>query len=298
MILAEVVRSGFVEGTHAGHVLAVRADGSDTLALGEVDRPFFPRSSNKPLQAAAMLDLGWEPGDERQLALATSSHNGEPGHVALAAEMVGDLPLQTPPMPPVSEEAWYAILRAGGAATSLTMNCSGKHAAMLRTCVANGWDPATYLEPTHPLQRALHDALERMAGEEIRQVAVDGCGAPQHGLTMRGLVRAFRGLPPRVRDAMSGHPWYVGGTDRDVTRLMEAFPGLVLKDGAEGVCAARLPDGSTAAVKVEDGAGRARTPLMVRALRELGLSGPLLDELGETPVLGGGRPVGCVRVVF
>ena len=298
MILAEVVRSGFVEGTHHGHVLAVRADGSDAIALGDTERPLFPRSSNKPLQAEVMLELGWQPASDRHLALSTASHNGEPAHVALAQEMVGDLPLQTPAQPPVSEEAWHAILRAGGSATPFTMNCSGKHAAMLQTCVANGWDPASYLSPEHPLQVALRQGIAARAGEDVVQVAVDGCGAPQHGLTLRGLVRAFSGLAPAVVRAMSAEPWYVGGTGRDVTRLMEAFPGLVVKDGAEGVCAARLPDGSAAAVKVEDGAGRARTPLMVRALRALGLEGELLDELAETPVLGGGRPVGSVRVVF
>jgi len=298
MILAEVVRSGFVEGTHSGRVLAVRADGSDALALGDVDRPFLPRSSNKPLQAAAMLGLGWQPGSVRELALATASHNGEPAHVELARAMVGDLPLQTPALPPVSEDAWYAILRSGGTATPLTMNCSGKHAAMLQTCVANDWDPWTYLAMDHPLQVALKQGLEQMAGEEITHVAVDGCGAPQHALTMRGVVRAFRQLAPAVVSAMSTEPWYVGGTGRDVTRLMEAYPGLVVKDGAEGVCVARLPDGSAAAIKVDDGGGRARTPLMVRALRELGLRGEILDELDETPVLGGGRPVGAVQVVF
>src|SRR3954452_1825201 len=123
MILAEVVRSGYVEGTHSGHVLAVRADGSVALALGDVDRPIFPRSSNKPLQAAAMLSLGWEPTPV-ELAIATASHNGEPGHLAVVQEMLGDLVLQCPPQAPLSEEAWHALLRSGGSATPLTMNCS------------------------------------------------------------------------------------------------------------------------------------------------------------------------------
>jgi L-asparaginase II len=297
MILAEVVRSGYVEGTHSGHVLAVRADGSTALALGDVDRPFFPRSSNKPLQAAAMLDIGWQPPD-LELALATSSHNGEPGHLAVVQQMLGDLALQCPAMPPVSEEAWHAILRAGGEATPLTMNCSGKHAAMLRTCVVNDWPVDSYLDPAHPLQVALREAVGRMAGERVEHVAVDGCGAPQHGLSPRGVVRANAGLDSRVRRAMSENPWYVGGTGRDVTRLMEGVPGLVAKDGAEGVFAARLPDGSAVAVKIEDGGGRARTPVLVAALRALGVEAAVLDELAETPVLGGGRPVGSVRVVF
>ncbi|MCU1602791.1 MAG: L-asparaginase [Frankiales bacterium] len=299
MILAEVTRSGYVEGTHAGHVLAVRGDGSVALALGDVDRPLFPRSVNKPLQAAAMIDLGWRPANDLELALATSSHSGEPGHLDVVRGMLGDgLTLQCPPMPPVSEAAWHDILRAGGEATALTMNCSGKHAAMLRTCVANGWPTETYLLPDHPLQVALRKALERFAGEPVVQVAVDGCGAPQLALTLEGLCRAFAGMPARVRSAMTENPWYVGGTARDVTALMEGVPGLVAKDGAEGTFAAALPDGSAVALKIEDGSGRARTPVMVAALRALGVDAPVLDDLAETPVLGGGKRVGSVRVVF
>ena len=298
MILAEVVRSGYREGMHAGHVLAVRADGSVALELGDVERPIFPRSSNKPLQAAAMLDLGWQPANDKELALATSSHNGEPGHMSVVQEILGNLELQCPALPPVSEDAWHAILRAGGEATPLTMNCSGKHAAMLRTCVVNGWPTDTYLSPTHPLQEALKQRIAAMAGEPVEHVAVDGCGAPQHALSLTGVVRAYVGLDVRVRVAMSENPWYVGGSGRDVTRLMEGIPGLVVKDGAEGVCAARLADGSAVALKIEDGGGRARTPVLVAALRALGVDAPVLDELAETPVLGGGKPVGSVRVVF
>src|SRR3954451_13128726 len=271
MILAEVVRSGYVEGTHSGHVLALRPDGSAALALGDVERPIFPRSSNKPLQAAAMLQLGWQPEDDEQLALATSSHNGEPGHVDVVRRMLGTLELQCPPMPPVSEQAWEDLLRAGAGPTRLTMNCSGKHAAMLRTCVANGWPTETYLDRAHPLQVALEQALGAMAGERVAHIAVDGCGAPQHALSLRGLSRAYAGLDFRVSKAMSTQPWFVGGTGRDVTRLMEGVPGLVVKDGAEGVCAAALPDGSVAVLKIEDGAGRARTPVLVAALRALGV---------------------------
>ena len=297
MILAEVTRSGYVEGTHSGHVLAVHADGSVALSLGNVDRPMFPRSSNKPLQAAAMLELGWQPTD-LELALATASHSGEPGHLDVVRGMLGDLTLQCPVMPPLNEQAWEAILRAGGEATPLTMNCSGKHAAMLRTCMANGWPAESYLDPNHPLQVAIKAAIEAMAGEPVAHVAVDGCGAPQHALSLRGVARAYAGLDPRVRTAMAENPWYVGGTGRDVTRLMEGVPGFVAKDGAEGVYAARLADGAVAVVKIEDGGGRARTPVLVAGLRALGVDAPVLDELAETPVLGGGKPVGSVRVVF
>jgi L-asparaginase II len=182
------------------------------------------------------------------------------------------------------------------------MNCSGKHAAMLRTCVANGWDSSGYLAVTHPVQRACLHGIERLAGEHVRQLAVDGCGAPQHALTLAGLARAFSALATsggnesRTAKAMRSHPWHVGGTDRDVTRLMAGVPGLVAKDGAEGVYAAALPDGSAVALKIADGGGRARTPVLVAALRALGVEAEVLDELATAPVLGGGRQVGEVRV--
>ncbi|HUR15248.1 MAG TPA: asparaginase [Mycobacteriales bacterium] len=303
-LLAEVVRSGYVEGTHSGAVLAVRADGSVALSVGDVDRPWFPRSSNKPLQAAALLDAGWAPTDERQVAVAAASHSGEPGHVDVVRSVLAALDLLgCPPALPLDEAAAHALLRAGGGPSPLTMNCSGKHAAMIATCLANGWPVASYLSPDHALQQAVQRRLEDLAGEQVQHVAVDGCGAPQHALTLPGLARAYRRLATsaepgarRVREAMRTHPWYVGGTGRDVTRLMEGVPGLVAKDGAEGVYAAALPDGSAAVVKIADGGGRARTPVLVAALRALGCDAPVLDELATTAVLGGGHQVGEVRV--
>jgi L-asparaginase II len=305
-LLAEVVRSGYVEGTHTGSVVVLRPDGSVAVGIGDLERPVFPRSSNKPLQAVAMLDAGWEPASARQLALATASHSGEPAHLDIVRGMLGDVglaedALANPPMPPLSEVAWHQVLRAGGEATRLTMNCSGKHAAMLSTSVANGWDLPTYLSVEHPVQRTCLHGIERLAGEHVRHLAVDGCGARQHALTLPGLARAFTALvlggdnERRTADAMRAHPWHVGGTGRDVTRLMEGVPGLVAKDGAEGVYAAALSDGTAVALKIEDGGGRARTPVLVAALRAVGVDAAVFEELATTPVLGGGERVGEVR---
>jgi L-asparaginase II len=305
VLLAEVVRSRYVESTHTGSVVVLRPDGSVLLGLGDLERPVFPRSSNKPLQALAMLEQGWEPASTEQLALATSSHSGEPEHLRVVREILGDLGedvLRTPALPPLSEPAWQDLLRAGGGATPLTMNCSGKHAAMLRTAADRGWDLPSYLVVQHPVQRACRATIERLAGEQVQHVAVDGCGAPQHALTLPGLARAFTALvlggphEQRVVQAMRTRPWHVGGTDRDVTRLMQGVPGLVAKDGAEGVYAVALADGTSVALKIEDGAARARTPVLVAALRAAGVDAPVLSELETTPVLGGGRPVGEVRV--
>jgi len=305
-VLVELVRSGVVESTHAGSVIALRADGSTALTLGVVDRPVFPRSSNKPLQAVGLLDAGWSPPDDQTLALATASHSGLPAHLevvrrTLSAAGLSDDALGCPALLPLDVEAAHALLRGGGEAARLTMNCSGKHAAMLATCVANGWPTEGYLAPDHPVQRGVTVTIEALAGEPVEHIAVDGCGAPQHALTLTGLARAFTelatgdGSSRRTAEAMRAHPDLVGGPGREVTRLMAGIGGLVAKDGAEGVFAAALPDGSSAAVKVADGSTRAAVPMLVGALRALGVTADVLDELATEPVLGGGVPVGELR---
>ena len=148
---------------------------------------------------------------------------------------------------------------------------------MLVTCVVNGWPLDAYLDQDHPLQRHITTVVERLGGEAVAHVGIDGCGAPAHTLTLTGLAHAFAAVASApagspmaaVRGAMTTHPEMVGGTGRDVTALMAAVPGLVAKDGAEGVLAAALPDGRAVALKLADGswrafaavaAGRARPP--------------------------------------
>ena len=306
-VLVELVRSGVVESVHAASVVALRADGSVALALGDVDVAIFPRSSNKPLQAVALLDAGWSPADEQSVALATASHSGFPQHLEvvrriLSAAGLTEAELGCPALLPLGEAAAHALLRAGGQATPLTMNCSGKHAAMLATCVRNGWPTEGYLAREHPVQQTIERRLAELAGEPVAHVAVDGCGAPQHALTLTGLARAFQQLSTgdgnrrRTADAMRAHPDLVGGAGREVTRLLVGIPGLAAKDGAEGVFAAALPDGRAVAVKVADGANRAAVPVLVAGLRTLGVQAAVLDELATVPVLGGGVRVGELRV--
>lgn len=134
-------------------------------------------------------------------------------------------------------------------------------------------------------------------------VGVDGCGAPLFAISLVALARAFARLvvsPPgtpegRVADAMRAYPELVGGRDRDATRLMRGVPGLLAKDGAEAVFAAATPGGDAVALKIADGGSRARVPVLVAALRTLGVDAPVLDELARRPVCGGGRLVGEVR---
>ena len=276
------------------------------LALGDLERPYYPRSANKPLQAVGLLEAGWSPASEQQLALACASHSGEEQHLAVVREVLaplGEDDLGCPPQLPLDETAAHALLSAGGGPTRLHMNCSGKHAAMLATCRARGWPTQGYLAPDAPVQVAVQAALERLAGEPVAAVAVDGCGAPQHALTLRGLARAFAALATaapgtperRVAEAVRAFPELVGGTGRDVTALVRAVPGLVVKDGAEGVYAAALPDGSAVALKVADGAKRAAQVAVVAGLVALGVDPAAVADLAVQPVLGGGRPVGEVR---
>ena len=303
-VVAEVVRNGFVESRHHGRVVGLNADGSIAFAIGAVEAPMFPRSSVKPLQATAMLDAGWQPDDDAQIALACASHSGEDAHTTvvrriLASVDLDESALQNTPDLPLNEAAAHALLRAGGGKDALHQNCSGKHAAMLATCVTNGWPLDTYRDPQHPLQQQICGTLEQLAGEAVSAVAVDGCGAPLFAISLVGLARAFAAIAGgKVADAMRAHPDLVGGTGRDVTMVMQDVAGLVAKDGAEGVYAAALPDGRATALKIEDGAARGRRPLLAWSLQQLGVEAPATARLGDVPVLGHGEPVGFVRAVI
>jgi L-asparaginase II len=317
-VLAEVVRSGFTESRHRGAIAVVDAGGAVTLSAGAVDTPIFPRSSNKPMQAAAMLRCGLDL-EGSLLALAAASHSGEDFHVAgvreiLAGAGLTEDALQCPPDLPLDEGALRAMVLAGAGRDRVHMNCSGKHAAMLATCVAAGWPTASYTEPGHPLQQEIKRTIERLAGEPATAVGVDGCGAPLFALTLTGLARAFGavvraepGSPERrVADAMRAYPKWTSGTARPDRRLIEAVPGLLLKSGAEGVEGLALSDGRAAAFKIDDGDGgrRARTAVTVALLRALGADdGPgadraTLGDLASAEVLGGGHKVGEVRAVL
>ncbi|MER6061339.1 asparaginase [Streptomyces sp. NPDC001792] len=309
-VLAEVVRSGFVEGRHRGSVVLLAADGSVEWAVGEVASPVFPRSSNKPMQAAGMLRAGLDLRGER-LALAAASHSGEPFHRDLVRAMLdehGLTPehLQCPPALPLDQEEQEAYLAAGGRRDRVAMNCSGKHTAMLAAAALRDWPLGSYLDPDHPLQRLIRTVVEEAAGEPVAAVGVDGCGAPLMAISLTGLARAFRsfvlaapGTPERrVADAMRAHPEYVAGTHRHDTWLMREMPGVLSKVGAEAVQALALPDGRALALKIEDGGVRALGPVLARALRLAGVTAPVVDRVGRTPVLGRGETVGEVRAVF
>jgi L-asparaginase II len=274
----------------------------------------LPRSCTKPLQAVAMLRAGLDL-DREHLALAAASHSGEPFHLDGVRRILDDVglsegALQNPPDLPLDDVAAHAMLREGGDRSSLAMNCSGKHAAMVRTCVANGWDTGTYLDPDHPLQRVIRTTVEELTGVPVEVTAVDGCGAPLFSTTLVGLARAFgtlatasSGPEHRVARAIRSYPEWVSGTRRDECDLVLGVPGLIAKAGAEGCYAVALPDGRAVALKIADGGFRARRVVMAAALRRLGLPRPdddaaLFEVAGRVVLNGGGQPVGEIRALL
>jgi L-asparaginase II len=307
-VVAQVVRSGLAESWHRGAVAGLDAEGTQVISVGQTDVPFFPRSANKPLQAAAMLRCGLEL-DGELLALAAASHSGEDFHVdgvrkILSAAGLSEGDLRCPAGWPLDTGTAHGMIARGEHQSRIRMNCSGKHAAMLLTCVLNGWPTARYLAPGHPLQLAVRNTVEELAGQQISAAGVDGCGAPLFALTLGGLARAYRtlvlsaaGTPERrVADAMRRYPQWTSGTDRDERKLMDAVPGLLVKGGAEGVTAFAFADGRSGAVKVDDGMARGWTPVTVAALRLLGAVVP--DELATVPVMGGEAEAGAVHAVI
>ena len=309
-VLAEVVRSGFVESVHRGSLVVLDADGSVASRLGTPDEPILPRSANKPLQASRDARLGLEPGRRaarrcRPRRTRARTATSTACAAILAAAGLQEEDLQCPADVPVRTAGRaLAWARAGRGPERVAMNCSGKHAAMLATCVVSGWPTETYLDPDHPLQAGCFATSRPGAGEPV---AVDGGrrvrraavrADPDRAGPRRPLAGGGRadGAGRQVADAMRAFPEWVGGTGRDVTALMAGVPGLLVKDGAEAVYVAATADGHCVALKIDDGAARACVPVLVGALRGIGLEAAVLDELAETPVFGGGRHVGVVRV--
>ncbi|MFJ2511564.1 asparaginase [Streptomyces griseoviridis] len=307
--VAHLIRDGVVEGIHHGSVVVLDAEGQVRLQIGDTEAAFYPRSALKPVQAVAMVRAGL-PLDGELLSLAAASHSGEERHLAGArrilalAELTEDRLRNVPDLPfgTAVRDTW---IREGRAPSRLAQNCSGKHAAMLYTCALNGWSLDDYLDPGHPLQQAIAEIVEDLTGQRIARVTVDGCGAPLFSVSLGGLARAAArvttaapGTPEaRVADAVRAHPEMASGAGRDVAALMGAVPGLLAKDGFEGVEIAALPDGRAVAVKISDGADRARVPVTAAALVRAGVDPSALTPFAGEALLGGGKPVGAVRVV-
>jgi L-asparaginase II len=299
-VLLEVVRNEMVESIHNGHLLILDSSGNDLLKLGDVDELIYPRSAVKSLQASAMLRAGLKLTGP-QLALACASHAGSQAHLDVALSILRSAGVDenalrnTPdkPLDPKERAAW-----GDKAPTSLAANCSGKHSAMVATCVANGWDLESYKKPDHPLQRAIAAEFEKLSGEKITKVGVDGCGAALFAISLRALANAVRNLTlsnepihQEVVNACRNNPVMVSGIGRLPTLLMQKVSGLFVKDGAEGVMIMSTPKGEVIVWKMSDGSQRGNSPLSIATLSHLGIS----VDLERENVMGDGQVVGEIR---
>lgn len=306
-LIAVTTRNGFDESYHYGSLVVFGPSGEVEFTVGNPDIEIYGRSSNKPMQAVAMVRSGLDVPPEL-LALVCASHSGTPHHLdgvrtLLTLGGFDSAALANTADYPLDDDAAHDTRRGGGLKTALQMNCSGKHAGMLVTCRRNRWAcDASYLSPEHPLQQRITDTIDELAEVDHTHVGVDGCGAPAHVIALSGLAHAFRTIAiggsaadRAVFAAMTTHPFNVGGPGRDVTGFMEAVPGLMAKDGAEGVYAAALPDGRAVALKIADGGDRARPSVLAAALAGLGVDVLPARAAWSVPINGHGRPVGIVR---
>jgi L-asparaginase II len=308
-VLVEVTRGALVESRHAGAVAVSDADGAIVFSRGDVTAPVFPRSAIKAIQALVLVESGaadrYGLRDE-ELALACASHGGEAGHVEVAARMLAKAGLDAGALAcgahwPMNEAAKLALARGGERPSALHNNCSGKHAGFLCAACHMGIDHRGYVEPAHAVQREVKAALEDMTGSAIpdERRGVDGCSIPTWAVPLDKLAFGFarlgtgRGLAAgraravsRLREACAAKPWFVAGTGRFCTGIMQHFGARAfVKTGAEGVYCGALPElGLGIAIKCDDGGKRAAEVAMAAMIaRFLPLDAG--DEIALAPFL-------------
>lgn len=310
--LAVQTRGDAVESIHYGSLVTTGPDGTVTSSIGDARAGFYPRSALKPLFAVGLVRAGLALSSE-QLALAAASHSGSERHQRIAASTLADAGLDASALAnstdlPYGVEEQKAWLRDGNGPTRLAQNCSGKHAALAFLCVTRGWPVQGYLDTSHPINELLRSTVEELTGEAVGATSTDGCGTPVYTLSLVGMARAFGRLAAAadgtaeraVADAMRAHPELVAGEGRDVTAIMRAVPGLVAKDGFEGIQAIGLPDGTGLALKISDGGDRARMPVAAAALTRLADDRSVraaVEPFLSVGALGGGEQVGELTAV-
>lgn len=307
--LAIVSRSGVDESVHFGALVALNSDGSVAFSVGDPEVTVFPRSATKPFQALAMVRAGLSLPVE-QLALVCASHSGQAVHQQTARDILATANLDETALLntagfSIHVPTAHEVIRSGGGKTPIQMDCSGKHAGMLATCVLNGWTTDNYLQPEHPLQIAITNTITDVTGVAPIAIGTDGCGAPAHVIPLLHLARAMRALAVgdagpegrQVFDAMEQFPHMVAGDDRHVTAIASAIPGLAAKDGADSIYVAAMSDGRAVALKLSDGSGRALPTVLLAALQRLGIDVSAVPHTVAEIVLGHGKPVGNVRAI-
>jgi len=302
-VLVEVWRGNAVESEHAGSLSIVDAAGSVVLQLGDIERPVFPRSAVKALQALPLVESG---AAERlqltddELAIACASHNGELEHVRTAAGMLAKAGVDAAVLEcgahwPYHEATTRRLASRGETPTALNNNCSGKHAGFVcLACNLMGWNDAGldlrqyvkgYIAPEHPVMQEVTDALQSATGFDLSRTArgTDGCSIPTYAVPLRHLAHAFAkfgtgiGLRDgqaraarRLRAAVAKSPFMVAGSDRFDTVVMQRLGERVFcKVGAEGMYCAALPErGWGVAIKISDGNNARAAEVVMAAVIE------------------------------
>ncbi|HVB13664.1 MAG TPA: asparaginase [Candidatus Dormibacteraeota bacterium] len=315
-LLAESRRGGIVEGLIRGHLVLVDGAGQLVRGVGDPQTMTTLRSAAKPFQAASFVESGAAAAlglGQESIAIACSSHHGEPGHLQaarriLAAAGLKENALRCGAHLPVDPQAAAELLRSGASPTAIHNNCSGKHAAMLATCVHRGWPTESYLERGHPLQLEIASRLARHAGLEVDRMpwGIDGCGLPTFGVSLQDFAAALARAASSdlafqtCQAAMAQHPWLIGGTTSFDTALVRAAGDtLTAKGGAAAIFGAVARDGSWAlVVKLEAGAPAGLPQIAVHSLQQLGHLGTLPSALAPTEVTNwAGTVVGEIRVL-
>lgn len=326
-MIVEVARGDLVESAHRVDACAVDARGRALFEDGDVNTPVYLRSAAKPFIAAAAVEAGVVERfglEGREIAVMAASHFGEPFHVAAVASILRKLNLDESALQcgthmPYDERTARELVRAGIEPSPLYNNCSGKHAGILALCIAIGADTATYLDARNPAQCRILALCARLSDDnsETWPVGIDGCGIPVYATALRRAALSFARLATLegvsdadaaalrvVRDAMVAHPEYVAGTGQLDTVLMQTAAGkIACKGGAEGIHGvAAIAGGFGYTSKVADGAGRARGPSTIAALRALGaIDDPAAAQMARfaRPVVynRAGRAVGEIRAV-
>jgi L-asparaginase II len=300
--VAVLERDGLVESRHRGIAALVGPDGKLIDHLGVAKRLIYPRSAVKPLQVVAMRRAGLDLIGE-ELAICAGSHHGTGRHIALVDGILAGVgldenALKCPPAWPGNQAA-----RAEASAESkAAFNCSGKHAGFIAASKAAGWDPASYLEPTHQMQELVEEVLVEFSAEQILHSTVDGCGAPLHTITVEGLARAigkFAATEPEIVNAMLANPWAVGDEKSPDAIIMKHE--MIAKLGAEGVFVIGLKSGHGVAVKIADGSLRAAPLVALKLLNRNGLlDDATFNELHAALTvksMGGAQSLGDLRAI-
>ena len=290
-VLVEVTRGSLVESRHRGMVVAVDGAGRVVFSAGDVDQAVFPRSACKAMQALPLVESGAADAygfGDRELAIACASHSGEDDHAALAASMLAragrdETVLECGAHWSFDQGPLIHQARTLQKPSALHNNCSGKHAGFVCAACHSGMNPEGYVGYNHPLQAEIRGIMEGLTGSVLAHdnCGTDGCSIPTYAVPMTGLAHGFarmltgEGLEPvrarasrRLIEACMAEPFYVAGTRRFCTELMEIAPGKIFaKTGAEGVYCAALPEeGIAIALKCEDGASRAAESMVAATL--------------------------------